>query len=156
MHFVPPLLCKMYMSICNWTYFKLDIAYLSHFLFWICRCMKPVLLEEYWLHTVFSCYSWWRKLLHIGTVCYGPEPTQNVQNKFTLHFTILLNSVPRYNRGHFTFSPVNVTSSHTYIQSNVETWNNEHFIEWKIYFSCQIHVQHCAALCNIVQHCAAF
>ena len=113
MHFCPLIYAK-----CIRVYvFELILSciYLSHFLFWICRCMKPMLLEEYWLHTLFSCYSWRRKLLHVSTVCcYSPEPTQSVQNKFTLHFTLLLNSVLRYNLGHFTFSPINVTSSHTY------------------------------------------
>ena len=34
---------KMYNSVCNWTCCKLDIAYLAHFLFFICRYIKQKL-----------------------------------------------------------------------------------------------------------------
>jgi hypothetical protein len=77
------------------------------------------------LHTHTHTFLLSLLMLHISIVCcrhcisvqyaVGTEPTQIVQNKFTLRFTLLLNSVPpRYNFGHFTFSPVKVISSHTY------------------------------------------
>lgn len=45
----------MYRHTCNWTSFKLDIAYIWSFLFFICRYIKCMLLEECWLQTLFSC-----------------------------------------------------------------------------------------------------
>jgi len=44
-------------------YFKLDVGYISHFLYFFHRFIKQMLLEEYWLHTLFLCYSWWSNLL---------------------------------------------------------------------------------------------
>ena len=60
---------------CNWTSFKLDTAYLSHFLFFISRHASQILLEEYQPHIFFLCFMDCISLSHcmlISVVGYRP------------------------------------------------------------------------------------